>query len=255
MAELLTFVLSASGAVVGFLVCAVMLLLFPRAVWVRRITMAVAVGYAGASVYVVPALLTRVWASGYGPLRGSASAPNTAIVLLGSGEEQIYGWSDPWSVMNQTETERVVETARVFRLISPTWIVSSGGGPSYDPSARPSSEAMREALIQLGVPASRILSESTSRDTHDEAVLIAPMLRARDITNVVLVTSAVHMRRSLGAFRAAGVSATPAVAPASGPARIWYKRLLPSGEGLEASAQLAHELVGLPYYWLRGWYR
>jgi uncharacterized SAM-binding protein YcdF (DUF218 family) len=255
VADLISFVISTGGAVVAFLACVVMTAVWPRSSTVRRFVLAIALGFVAAGTYVVPALLTRLWSYGYQPFRSDLRSPHTAIVLLGSGEEQVHGWSDPWSVMNQVETERVLEAARVYKLIAPDWIISSGGGPYYDPSARPSSEAMRDALVQLGVPASRIVLESSSRDTHDEAVLIAPMLRARGVANVVLVTSAVHMRRSIGVFRAVNVSVMPAIAPASGPARIWYKRYLPSREGLEASAQLAHELIGTPYYWIRGWHR
>ena len=60
---------------------------------------------------------------------------------------------------------------------------------------------MKTALVELGVPADRILLESTSQVTHDEAVLTARMLRDLEITSCVLVTSNLHMRRALATFR------------------------------------------------------
>jgi uncharacterized SAM-binding protein YcdF (DUF218 family) len=256
MAQALTFVFSTSGVVFAFFACVVAMAIWPRVPFVRRVVIALAVAYVAASTYGVPAAIARWWTRNDRPFEWSAPAAHgTAIVLLGGGEEQIYGWSQQSFVMSQTEAERVVEAARVFHLVSPDWIVSSGGGPPDHVEARPSSEAMREALIRLGVPASRILLESVSHDTHDEAVLIAPILRQRGITHTILVTSAVHMPRSIGTFRALGIDSTPASAPDSGPQAPWDERYLPSRRGIEFSAQLAHELVGIPYYWIRGWYR
>jgi uncharacterized SAM-binding protein YcdF (DUF218 family) len=114
---------------------------------------------------------------------------------------------------------------------------------------------MRTALVQLGVPATRILTESTSLNTRDQAILVRPMLDRLEAQQVVLVTSQVHMRRSLGAFRAAGITAIPAVAEDRGPDLSWPLWILPSGSGLQTSAMAAHEGAGLVYYALRGWYR
>jgi uncharacterized SAM-binding protein YcdF (DUF218 family) len=112
---------------------------------------------------------------------------------------------------------------------------------------------MHDELVRLGVPASRVIVETASHDTHDEAVILAPMLRTHGIEHVVLVTSATHMRRSLAVFRAQGWNAVPAIAPDPGFTSTWAAWLLPSAIGLDLSHQVVHELIGLPYYWARGW--
>jgi uncharacterized SAM-binding protein YcdF (DUF218 family) len=147
----------------------------------------------------------------------------------------------------------VLEAARVYRLLAPNAIVISSGGLP-DKVGHSSSETMRGVLVNLGVPSDHILLESQSRDTHDEAVLIRRMLTDLQINDTVLVTSDVHMRRSMGTFLAAGIVATPAIAPDPGPFETiaWWT---PSYAGLQFSAYLVHELLGLPYYWLRGWWR
>ena len=176
-------------------------------------------------------------------------------MLLGGGDERIKGWFDRVPLMEEVETERVVEAWRVFKLTNSDWIVSSGAASLRDGLPTPTSVVMRDALVQLGVPSSRILLDSSSLDTHEEAVVIAPMLRARNIQQIILVTSAVHMPRSVGAFRALGMEPTPAIAPDPGAFRGWSETYLPSRRGLKMSLQLAHEVVGLPYYWFRGWWR
>jgi len=66
-------------------------------------------------------------------------------------------------------------------------------------------------------------SIAARRTTHDEAVLVAPMLKRLGVQRTILVTSAIHMPRSLGTFRAAGVDAIPAPALDPG-ARAWWTR-------------------------------
>ena len=53
----------------------------------------------------------------------------TAIVLLGAGGETVVGWEKdrPLSILDLDGAARVLEAARVFRLIDPAWIISSGG--------------------------------------------------------------------------------------------------------------------------------
>jgi uncharacterized SAM-binding protein YcdF (DUF218 family) len=81
------------------------------------------------------------------------------------------------------------------------------------------------------------------------------MLREKQIDRPVLVTSTLHMRRALGAFRAAGVNAVPAIARDPVSRTWWGAWLVPSDEGLSIGWALAHEGLGIAYYWARGWYR
>ena len=114
---------------------------------------------------------------------------------------------------------------------------------------------MRDELVRLGVPAARIIVETRSSNTREEALVVTPMLRSRGIEHMVLVTSDSHMRRALGVFRAEGWRAVPAIAPDPGFNASWEDWLVPSGNGLELSRQISRELLGLPYFWLRGWWR
>ena len=85
-------------------------------------------------------------------------------------------------------------------------------------------------------------------------MFVVPMLKSLRIQHVVLVTSATHMRRSLGAFRAMGVDVIPAIAPGGDPPSKWSE-WLPSPDGLDWSRVVAREICGIPYYWMRGWWR
>jgi len=159
------------------------------------------------------------------------------------------------SVPNGIAAARILEAFRVYKLVDPSWIISSGGSSTSLAVAEPESIVMRDVLVRLGVPESRILLESASRDTHREAVLIAPTLRSLNVEHLILVTSEVHMRRSIGAFRAQGWSAVPAIAPDPHLVDPWREWIVPSQNGLLFSGGFVHEILGIGYYWMRGWWR
>ncbi len=256
MDHVVRFFFSTTGALVWLLAAVAWLLLRPRSAAARRALFVIAIAYALASIYAVPALIGRVLSAGYHPFT-AADAPQgrTAVVVLGAEALRIRGWDESLSLslMTNVQAARVLEAWRVFRLIAPAIVVTSGGLPHDDDASTPSGENMHDELVRLGVPDSRIVVETTSHDTHDEAVIVAPMLRAHGIEHVVLVTSETHMRRSIAVFRAQGWNAVPAIAPDPAGASAWSAWLVPSANGLDLSHQVIHELIGLPYYWIRGW--
>ena len=223
---------------------------------VRILAALLAVGYLCSTVFVIPQavgwlLLTHGFHA-FSP--GDLPSGRTVIVLLGGGTQTVHGWDHSTLASPSGDgLERVLEAARVFRLTHAATIISSGG--TLDPRSQRDGIAMRDALVRIGVPADRIVLEIESRTTHDEAVLIAPMLRSLGAEHVVLVTSDVHMKRSLGAFRAYGVEAIPAIAPSTFATEPLFRRIRPSPEGLDRSSAVAHELIGIPYYFVNGWWR
>jgi uncharacterized SAM-binding protein YcdF (DUF218 family) len=209
----------------------------------RRYAAATIVCCLTASLYVVPAAFARAVSNGYQPLR-AAEVPSgvTAIVVLGSGVNRApRGRDTALDTLNQEGVARTLEAARLFELLDPAWVITSGGNVDADHS-QPSGIVMRDALMTLGVPRSRIVVEATSQNTHDEAALLSPILHRLGAQHVVLVTSPIHMVRSLGAFRAEGWNAIPAIAarrPSDHP----------------TTEAILHELIGIPYYRVLGWYR
>jgi uncharacterized SAM-binding protein YcdF (DUF218 family) len=174
-----------------------------------------------------------------------------AVVVLGAGSRTAIGEEQRMGVLTEVGSSRVLEAARVYRLLGNPWVISSGGTARSDHEA--SAVAMRRALLHLGVSADRILLEGESLDTYQEAVAVSRMLRQLGASRFALVTTGLHMPRSLAVFRAQGLSPVPAVAPETWASTPWSDLLRPSMTGLERSASAYHELVGLLYYWVRGW--
>ncbi len=250
------FVFSTAGAVSALSLVAIWTAVQPRSAGVRRAAILVSIGYVVASTYLVPASAAALLAQPFHRFVSADVRPGrVALVVLGAGDEEIDGWNDRVAVPSGVAASRVLEAWRVYQLAHPDWVISSGGNSDPSDDSEPSSVNMKKMLLQFGVPASRIILESTSRETHENAVRSAAIVRQLHADSVVLVTSASHMRRAMGAMHAAGLEAVPAIAPDSWLQHDWRDWLLPSNHALYFSGEVAHELIGIPYYRLRGWYR
>ena len=130
MSDFIWFLCSTSGVLATLALGALWLWAQPRSTLARRFMLAAALFYSAASVYIVPATLGRPLTRGYQRLT-ARDVPSgvTAIVLLGAGGETVVGWEKdrPLSILDLDGAARVLEAARVFRLIDPAWIISSGG--------------------------------------------------------------------------------------------------------------------------------
>jgi len=178
------------------------------------------------------------------------------IVVLGSGSYLARDWENTTlPLLDRASAERVIEAARIYRLTEPEWIISSGGMLTPSESAEPNGRTMGDGLVRLGVPGSRVLVETESKTTRDQAEIVQRMLSRFAVDRPILVTSALHMQRALASFRAAGLNPVPAIARDPFHAPRWIRRWVPTDDGFGEGALVAHEAIGLGYYWLRGWAR
>jgi uncharacterized SAM-binding protein YcdF (DUF218 family) len=255
-ADIFWFLFSSSGVIVLLIAGVSWLFTRPTSRAARVFLLVVAGCYALASIYPVPHAVERLIGTGYHQLNAEDVPPGrTVVVLLGSGTYTRLGWNDTRkSVLDPIGLERTLEAARVFQMIQPTFLISSGGVIEPEQPGDAAGETMKDTLVSLGVPPDRIIVEHQSTNTRDEAVIVARMLPELDVQHVVIVTSMIHMRRALGMFRAVGIEAIPAVARQrefSG--AMLY--VLPTETGLRLSALAVHELAGLVFYKLKGWYK
>jgi uncharacterized SAM-binding protein YcdF (DUF218 family) len=194
--------------------------------------------------------------SRYPPLRDPAQAePYDAIVVLTSSIIPATGLI-PFPSIDEYMFRRLDETWRLYRL-RPKPIVVSGG--HVNPFTPPMNENQiaRDYLIRWGVPKNDVLAEDKSRDTFESAVEVEKILRAKGWRRYLLVTSAVHMPRSMLAFAAKA----PEPVPAPGDFSLAEFELTPldfvPNEGVARRIFISlHEYIGLAnYYWRAHWSR
>jgi uncharacterized SAM-binding protein YcdF (DUF218 family) len=177
----------------------------------------------------------------YPPLRAEALPKAQAIVVLGGGMEPASpGY--PYANLNLA-ADRVWHAARVFKAGRAPLIVASGGS---DPTVTPVSEAqaMTGLLADLGVPRSAILEEGRSRNTRENAEFTAQLLAARKVHTILLVTSALHMRRSVAEFERVGFQVLPAATDHTQPNASGLQAWLPKADALDQSGRAMKEIVG-----------
>jgi uncharacterized SAM-binding protein YcdF (DUF218 family) len=185
------------------------------------------------------------------PWDGARGAPD-AIVVLGGAIETEFAGVRPASELNEA-AERITVVAELARRYPSAKILFSGGNRSL--LHRDDSEAHIAAALfeSFGVPASRLILEDRSRNTAENAALSQRLVRPEPGERWLLVTSAYHMPRSIGAFRKAGfaVEAYPVDYRTTGPADLWIP-FDSMATGLRRTDIAVREWVGLLAYWVTG---
>jgi uncharacterized SAM-binding protein YcdF (DUF218 family) len=190
----------------------------------------------------------------YPPIATKTDARGAAlIVVLGSGNSTIQAGGQSLNLVPWTAALRLLEAARVYRLLDRPTVIVSGGITRRESGARSEADAMRSAILELGVPADRVMIEAESKTTREEAVVIARMLADRTRQPIVLVTSGTHMPRALAVFRAAGLDPVPAVAPYKSEHSLERLRWVPNDTALLMFDMLVYDTAATWYYRMRGW--
>ncbi|MGY6629503.1 MAG: YdcF family protein [Wenzhouxiangella sp.] len=174
------------------------------------------------------------------------------IVVLGGAFSHDPSWIYPDV---NAHADRYWHAARLFHAGKSSKIMVSGGrSPGLGPGL---TEAAAGALFlrNLGVPGEAVLLEDRALTTRQNAVYVSRLLEAHDVESFLLVTSALHMRRSEAAFRALGLDPIPVatdfeIRPHRN--RGW-RRWRPSANALAGNTRAWHEHVGYWTYRRRGW--
>jgi uncharacterized SAM-binding protein YcdF (DUF218 family) len=232
----------------------VVLLYFRRlAPWGRRWLTACSFGYWFLATPAGSGILSGPLVRAYEPIASREQAKGAqAVVIIGGGI--VTQRADSFAVDDLAASAlRMIEGARLYRLLGEPLMIVSGGNTGKLEPPRPEAEAFRTALVQLGVPWARIVVEDQSRTTREQAVRLKDVLGGRHIEQFVLVTGPEHMPRSVAAFRAVGLDPIPS------PARLRPERdkpswmLMPDRGSLGVSDGAIYEYLGLAYYRMRGW--
>src|SRR6202040_4133419 len=133
-----------------------------------------------------------------------------AVVLLGGGANTFNQSGVVLGLLTSGSLMRVLEAARVYKAIQARLVIVSGGIPAGF-QLKPESDMLRDALIDAGVPADRILQDPEAKTTRDHPRTLGPILQSHHVSRFVLVTSPMHMRRALAVFHAAGLDPIPSV--------------------------------------------
>ncbi len=203
------------------------------------------------SLPITSILLGGVLENSY-PYRPANEYPEAqAIVVLGGATaNNRINWFEP--LEPATTVARVDTAAELYKQHKAPRILVSGGALSGDVSE---ARGMAARLKTLGIPAEDIILENESRTTHENAELTVQELEDHDIHSILLVTSALHMPRSMASFSKFRLDVTAAPNPPqiTVPEDKDFSLFIPNERALAGSRSILKEYVGVVVYWLRGW--
>jgi len=166
-----------------------------------------------------------------------------AIVVLGGGVEANAA-EYQGATLPPESLARLMYAVHLAHSTGLPMAYSGGVGWAGAADQTPEAEVAAQTLARLHAPALRWM-DSTSRDTHENALRTAELLQAEGIHRIALVTHAWHMPRSVRQFEAVGFEVVPApmgfVRSDMRPLMQW----LPSGKGLRDSGWVLREWLGL----------
>lgn len=190
------------------------------------------------------------------PLQHRFPAPATApehvdgIIVLGGPIETrssvLYGQPQ----LNGA-AERILAMAELARRYPQARLVFTGGsGYARDQDMR-EADVARAVFVSLGLDEHRLVYERESRNTWENAQFSKALLQPRPDETWLLVTSAWHMPRAVGCFRASGWRVMPwPVDYIGGDAGDWLR--FDTEEQLPAATLALKEWIGLVAYHVMG---
>ncbi len=184
------------------------------------------------------------------------------VVLGGATEPQQY--PRPTVEVNSAG-DRVTYAAQLYHDgKAPVLLLSGGNVTLIEGKATTQADEMANLLEKMGVPKERMLIQPLSQNTHDDAEYCAQILKEKGISRVLLVTSAIHMPRSVALFRHLGVDVIPAPTDFtvtqdgldslnSFQPDSFLINILPNTSSLSLTTNALKEYLGLLVYRLQGW--
>ncbi|GAB1716036.1 MAG: protein of unknown function DUF218 [Nitrobacter sp.] len=157
------------------------------------------------------------------------------------------------SVETNGSAERVIAGLELARRFPKARVVYSGGTGNLIVSRVPEAPIAGRLLETFGISPERIILESDSRTTDENARFTRKLVSPKPGERWLLVTSAYHMPRSIGVFRKAGFKVE--AYPVDWRTRGWVDALVPFDRlsaGLARADTAVHEWIGLFAYWLTG---
>lgn len=203
----------------------------------------------------LPAWLLARLERPYDTLGRPLPAPGAdAVIMLGGSHaycrRSLVGWDagEP--------SDRIFAAVELIRLGRAPTLVLGGAFYKTNGVERPDSEPVIRWLKDWKAPAGEVVPLGICRDTRDEAVKTAELVRVRQWKRVIVVTSGYHLRRAEGVFRKAGVPCEMFGAEFNG-LEYWGDglavKLVPDYIGFRTFQHWLHEEFGLLYYRAKGW--
>lgn len=231
------------------------LLLYRRQNWSRAtLIVALVLLWLGGNRWVATALVRSLeWQ--YLP---SDDMPTADVIVVLGGATRLHSFPRPLVEINEAG-DRLLYAAWLYHQGKADYILLSGGGVRGSTTNGSEAADMAAIMALLNVPETAVWLENDSLNTYENARNTQQMLHPKGMNRILLVTSAVHMPRSVAEFTTQGFEVIPA------PTDFWVTEadwdsltknslsghllnLLPNATYLEWTTRALKEYIGLLVY-------
>ncbi|GAK58882.1 hypothetical protein U27_05857 [Candidatus Vecturithrix granuli] len=201
--------------------------------------------------YFAPDLLTHLLENQY-QIPAEVPRVDAVVVLAGIMNLKL---STPEYIEFNEGIERILTGIQMVKQgHARTLLISGGTGSLYDQEKK-EAPLLRNFAIEFGVPESQILMEFTSRNTYENAIQTKRIMQEHGISQIMLVTTAIHLPRAMACFHKLGID--PIAYPVDfqlAPDRKYYiSDIIPGPGAFRRSSAVLHEYIGLLAYKLAGY--
>lgn len=153
--------------------------------------------------------------------------------------------------------DRIVQAIQLYKQGKIKKILFSGGAGNLTGEKIPESVIVRKYFIQIEIPEQDLIFEERSRNTYENAVFTKNILghNFSKTQSYLLITSSLHMPRSVAIFKKQGFLITPfSIDQLYDPA---YREIdfyfAPKTESIQMLENLLHEIIGFITYFFMGY--
>ena len=153
-------------------------------------------------------------------------------------------------------SDRLWQTLLLYKQGKIKKILISGGEGRIIKENYSESEITKEFLIKIGIPEGDILIEPNSRNTYENAIETAKIVKHQHTNQTyIIITSAIHMKRAQACFKKAGINCdTFSTDRIAGKTKFLFDYcFIPDLKALENWRVLIREIVGYISYSIVGY--
>jgi uncharacterized SAM-binding protein YcdF (DUF218 family) len=188
-----------------------------------------------------------------GPFEHQAPPAQADVILVLGGALDLQK-TEPGRLEYTQASDRFMYAVKLAKRLPHATLIFAGGTASLFDKEKTEASLLKGEAIEFGVPAERIRVDDRSRNTHENALEAKRILNEIGGRNVVVMTSAFHMRRSLGCLRRVGIEATPYAVDfrnhRGAPDPFGW---VPQASRLDDTTAAVREYVGLVVYRIKGY--
>lgn len=153
------------------------------------------------------------------------------------------------------EADRLFQVLPLYRQNRIKKILISGGsGFVFKPDYKESGW-LKKYLIEIGISEKDIIIEKESKNTYENAINTAKLLKNEKEKKILLISSAIHLKRAKACFEKAGLSTTVFATDRNVGKRKFNLMhfFMPNVENLTKWNYLTHEVVGYYVYKIKNY--